>query len=80
MKKEVLIIMTDFNTSNVSYIDSVPGCVYNHRYVRASVHFSVQSMCFWDHFISASVFSKDIIKNMNFPQRILRIYSIAAWP
>ena len=39
-KKKVLIIMIGFNTSNISYIDLVPRCVDNHRYLRTSLHWS----------------------------------------
>lgn len=51
-KKELLIIMSDFNTSNTSYIDSVCRCIDHH--IRASLQLSMQSMCFQGYFTLAS--------------------------
>lgn len=78
MEKEVNI-MTDFSTNNMSYIDSVPGWVDNPIYLRASLHLSMQSINFWNQLCWPVSTEKEIVKGVNFPQRIPRIYSLAAW-
>lgn len=76
--KEVSIIMIDFSTNNMSYIDSVPGWVDDHIYLRASLRLSMQFINFWNKLSWPVSTEKEIVKGVNFLQRVPRIYSLAA--